>query len=124
MGLEGEPGVRAEGIDVYVGVQCAVFLGIGQHVEEGVAALGGCLNGLSVVAVGEDLAPAVPLAIEVAGQRGLETVHGTGEGGLGFGFAEEVDVIALDGELDDAEALLLGVFAQEVHQECNELRRA
>ena len=84
-------------------------------------ALGGRADGFGVVAVGEDLAGAIPMPIETSGHAAENPVHGLREGLLIVGFAEEVDVIALDRELDDAEAFSIYLAGQVVEEECNGL---
>ena len=98
-----------------------MLLGVGEHIDQGVVALGGRADGFGVVAVGEDVAGAIPMPIETSGHAAENPVHGLREGLLVVGLAEEVDVIALDRELDDAEAFSLDFAGQVVEQECNGL---
>ena len=121
VGVEGEPGCGAARVDTGVWCSRSVLLGVGEHIDQGVVALGGRADGFGVVAVGEDLAGAIPMPIETSGHAALDSVHGSREGLLVVGFAEEVDVIALDRELDDAEAFSLDFAGQVVEEECNGL---
>ena len=94
---------------------------VGQHIDQGVAALGGSADGLGVVAICKDLASTLPVPVENPCHAALDSVHGARESLLAISLAEEVNVITLDRELDDTKALLLADACQVVEEERNGL---
>jgi len=83
-----------------------VFAGVEQDVAQG--ELGRSRGGqrASVVAVGEESALARQLPIDGAGDANREALNASREGSAVVGFGDEMDVVALDGELDQREAEL------------------
>ncbi len=98
-----------------------MFRCVGQHIDQGVAALGGSADGLGVVAIRKDLASTFPVPVESPCHAALDSVHGARESLLALSLAEEVNVVALDRELDDAEAFPLADACQVVEEERNGL---
>ena len=75
-----------------------------KYVGEGATRLCGRAEGTGMVAVSEDLAAALESAVEALGEANAETLQAAAQRVAVVGLDEEVDVIALDGEVHDAKA--------------------
>src|SRR5687767_248223 len=80
-----------------------MFAEIREHVEESVADLTGRREGLHVVTVAPDAALVPRHAVDGASEADREAAHAAGERLVVRSLDDEVDVIVLDGEVDDAE---------------------
>ncbi len=76
-----------------------------QDVAKGVTYLAWSLEAAGVVTLGEQLARALEVAVEATGQSRAERLHGGREVAAGVGLDEEMDVIAQDTVVDDAEGV-------------------
>jgi hypothetical protein len=81
-----------------------VFLRVGEDVAEGVADGARSGEGAAVPAFGKNAAGAKEQPIEVARAADGEAPESGDQGAAIVGFDDEVDVIGLDGEVDDAES--------------------
>jgi hypothetical protein len=79
-----------------------------EHVNKAPAYLARCGQRVGVVAVVPDRAPASAGAIDRAGTSNGEALQSAGEGERSVGFGNEVEVVGLDGEVDQAEAAAAG----------------
>ena len=69
-----------------------------------------------MVAIGKDLAFAVHGPIEAPGHADCETLHTPGQSAFVFGFDNEMDVVLLDGVMDQAETKPLCTFGKRTAQ--------
>jgi hypothetical protein len=106
-----KPGRRGAGVDearddtVAAGAGCGgVFAGVEQDITQGELDRSRSGERAGVVAVGEEPALALELAIDGAGDADREALNASREGSAVLGFGDEMEVVALDGELDEGEA--------------------
>jgi hypothetical protein len=97
-----------ERVDVVVGERPAFAQrmdgAVAEDVVDGEADFARPAQEMCVVAVGEDLALAAHELVEGAGHADLEALHGSAELDVVGRLDDEMDVVALDGEMDEAKS--------------------
>lgn len=120
-----EPRARGAGIDPGCrGRTRGVVAGIEEDVSQGVADLFGALQGPGVEALGEHRAASSPGAVQAAGQADAQRADAAGEGGAVLGLDQEVQVVGLDAEVDQAAPVSGLGRSQDTLQQSEEARRA
>jgi len=91
---------------------------VAQDVGDGASGPPGVVEHLVVIALGPDAAFVAGQGVELAAQGGLEALHRARDGRpAAWGLDDEVDVIALNREVDDAKASALRPEGERVLDE-------
>ena len=102
----------------------SVAAGVLHHVAQAVSDLARRLHYLFVVAVVEERTLAIPKAVEAAGDADLEALDAAGQASGVIGLADQVDVVSLDRELADTEAVLLAAANKRPSEHRGDLEAA